>query len=355
MKIKTVILFYILTILTSCNGQTSNKKTNPDPSANGDTVKELGSNIMVVYQDKKNVFWFGSWETGLYRYDGKTLINYNSKHGLHNNRIDEIKEDKFGNIYFNNSGEIIKFDGQNFSKVNTARNLNNEWRLDSNDLWFKGNQDSGIVYRYDGKYIHRLKFPETKEGDAQIAKFPNVNFSPYDVYIIYKDREGNVWFGTVALGVCMYNGKTFNWLSEKELEFDVETGFGIRSMIEDNNGKFWISNSLFCFNVYEQEYTIRYKKEKGIGSLDGKKEGDLIAIMSLEKDSNTLWMATYNKGVYSYNGQKTIHYPIKDNGKDISVFSIYKDNNGDLWLGTHENGAYKFNGKSFQKFKPQLD
>ena len=104
MKIKTVIFFYILTILTSCNGQTTNRKPNPDLSENGDTVKELGSNIMVVYQDKKKVYWFGSWETGVYRYDGKTLINYTSKNGLKNNRIDEIKEDKLGNIYFNNGG-----------------------------------------------------------------------------------------------------------------------------------------------------------------------------------------------------------------------------------------------------------
>jgi ligand-binding sensor domain-containing protein len=72
----------------------------------------------------------------------------------------------------------------------------------------------------------------------------------------------------------------------------------------------------------------------------------------MEKNNNDLWMATYNKGVYCYNGQQITHYPVKYNGKDITVFSIYKDNNGDLWLGTHENGAYKFNGKTFEKFKP---
>ena len=83
--------------------------------------------------------------------------------GIAANRIDEIKEDKLGNIYFNNGGEISKFDGQNFIKVSTASNSNNEWKLEPDDLWFKGNQNSGLVYRYDGKYLHRLKFPETKE------------------------------------------------------------------------------------------------------------------------------------------------------------------------------------------------
>jgi ligand-binding sensor domain-containing protein len=356
MKLNIILFLSILTLLTSCSGQTSNTKKNTDQFkelfVKGDTVKELGSSIMVVYQDKKNIYWFGSWETGVYRYDGKTLINFTTKHGLPNNRIDEIKEDKLGNIYFNNRGEISKFDGQNFIKVSTTSNSNNEWKLETNDLWFKGYQDSGLVYRYDGKYLHRLKFPETKEGDDHFAKFPNAEYSPYDVYIIYKDSKGNVWYGTGALGVCLYNGKSFTWLSEKELEFDVETGFGIRSIIEDSEGKFWFSNTLHRYNVYGQDNATNYVKEKGIGSLDGKKDGDLVAIISMEKDNDDLWMATYNQGIWRYNVRQITHFPVKYNGKNITVFSIYKDNDGGLWLGTHENGAYKFNGKTFEKFKP---
>jgi ligand-binding sensor domain-containing protein len=104
MKLTTLLFFSILSILTSCNGQTYNSQNQTDfleeIYVKGDTVKELGSSIMVIYQDKKNTHWFGSWKTGLYRFDGKTLINYTTKHGLLNNRIDEIKEDNFSNIYF---------------------------------------------------------------------------------------------------------------------------------------------------------------------------------------------------------------------------------------------------------------
>ena len=356
MKLTIISFLGILTLLTSCNGQTSNpnKNTNQltDVFLKGDTVKELGSNIMVVYQDKNDTYWFGSWETGVYRYDGQTLINYTTTHGLPNNRIDEIKEDKLGNIYFNTRGEISKFDGHTFIKVSTTSNPDNEWKLAPDDLWFKGQQGSGVIYRYDGKYLHRLHFPETEEGDDYLAKFPDVNYSPYDVYIIYKDSKGNIWFGTAALGICMYNGKTFTWLSEKELEFDVETAFGIRSIIEDSDGKFWFSNTLNRFNIYSQDNTTTFVKEKGIGSLDGKKDGALVAIMSMEKDHDGLWMATYNQGVWRNSGKQTTHFPVKSNGNDITVFSIYKDNTGGLWLGTHENGAYTFNGKTFEKFNP---
>jgi hypothetical protein len=61
---------------------------------------------------------------------------------------------------------------------------------------------------------------------------------------------------------------------------------------------------------------------------------------------------TYLDGVWKYDGTQVTHYPVRLKGKDITLFSIYKDNHGELWLGTHENGAFKFNGMTFEKFTP---
>lgn len=138
MKINILLLVTILTSLTSCSGQNTSQQVKVEDMVKGDTVKELGSNIMVAYQDKKNVYWFGSWETGVYRYDGKTLINYTTKHGLPNNRIDEIKEDKLGNIYFiscSPQSTIVKFNQQSFTTIIATQS--NEWKLQSADLWFR--------------------------------------------------------------------------------------------------------------------------------------------------------------------------------------------------------------------------
>ncbi len=66
-KLNLLLLLSSVTLLTSCNGQTSNQKKNTDLSVKGDTVQELGKNIMVIYQDRMNNYWFGSWETGVYR------------------------------------------------------------------------------------------------------------------------------------------------------------------------------------------------------------------------------------------------------------------------------------------------
>ena len=73
---------------------------------------------------------------------------------------------------------------------------------------------------------------------------------------------------------------------------------------------------------------------------------------SATDSSGALWMATYGEGVWRYDGKSATHYPVKDDGKDIHLFSIHKDHQGVMWLGTQTAGAYKFNGKSFEKFRP---
>jgi ligand-binding sensor domain-containing protein len=315
-------------------------------------VEALGNNIMLVYQDKKNTYWFGSWEDGLYRYDpsaslrtgSKTILHFTTKSGLPHNRIEEIKEDKSGNVYFNTSNGISKFDGNNFSTLRVAGE-DNEWKLEPNDLWFRGGWGSGLVYRYDGDALYKLQFP----------KHPTYA-NPSEVYSIYQDSKGNVWFGTNPVGVCRYNGKSVDWISEVDVtELHDGPANGVRSIIEDKDGYFWF-NSAYRYSVYGEinsgKHTF-YHREKSIGNLDGSPDSDFWEYMSIARDhSDHLWIATYGNGVWRYDGENTKYYPVQSAVQDITVFSIYTDNAGHLWLGTHENGAYKFNGQAFERFKP---
>jgi ligand-binding sensor domain-containing protein len=350
MKLTTLLIFTILSTLNSCNGQISNRKKNTNHLneliVKGDTVKALGNNIMVIYQDKKNIYWFGSWETGIYKYDGKELVNYTTKHGLLNNRIDEIKEDEFGNMYFvsaNATSSISKFNGNNFTTLTAVPGEN--WKLESTDMWFEYSYgNTGKVYRYDGIILYELKFPNP----------PNLS-NPFDIYSIYKDIKGNIWFGTNPVGVCRYDGKSFEWITEEDVtEFRNEGANGVRSITEDKNGDFWF-NTEYRYSVYDST-TLKsnkfYTRHESIGGLDGKKDSNLDEYLSTVRDNNNnLWFVTYLDGVWKYDGMNITQYVVQDNSKSITLFSIYKDNDGDLWLGTHENGAYKFNGKTFEKFK----
>lgn len=347
MKINTLGFLSIITLWMSCHSQTSKStKVIEGLYLKGDTVPELGSNIMVVYQDKKNVYWFGSWETGVYRYDGRALLNYTTKHGLPNNRIDEIKEDESGNLYFTSchpTSTIVKFDGSSWTVLSPV--ASHDWQFTSTDMWFRHSYGSKKVYRYDGVVLHELSLP----------KPPNLP-NPFEIYSIYEDSHGHVWFGSNPVGVCRYDGKSFDWITEEDVtEFRDEGANGVRSIAEDKNGDFWF-NTEFRYSVYDTT-TINspafYTRYPSIGGLDGKRDSQLDEYLSVVRDNEDhLWFVTYRDGVWKYNGNKITHYPIQDDSKDITLFSIYKDNQGGLWLGTHENGVFNFNGQTFERFKP---
>ncbi len=300
-----ITFFNLLILLTSCNGQTTKQQVEPDHIIKGDSVTALGNNIMLVFQDSKNDYWFGSWETGLYRYDGNTLTNYTTKHGLHSNRIDEIKEDKFGNIYFssaNATSMISKFDGKTFTTLKAV--ASEDWKLEPTDLWFKYSYgNTGKVYRYDGTTLYELKLPNP-------PNLPN----PFDVYSIYKDRNGNLWFGTNPIGVCRYDGKTFDWITEEDVtEFRNEGANGVRSITEDKNGDFWF-NTEYRYSIYDST-TLKsnkfYIRHESIGGLDGKKDSNLDEYLSIVRDDDdNLWLVTYLDGVWKYDGTKITHYAV---------------------------------------------
>lgn len=345
MKFNLLLIISSIISLGSCNGQGTAIKQ-AETVHLGDMVNALGSSIMVVFQDKNNNYWFGSWETGVYKYNGNTLINYTTKHGLHDNRIDEIKEDEAGNLYFTSANihsVIAKYDGTHFSKLTAV--ASDYWQLNPNDLWFKysyGNTKK--VYRYTGTTLYELELPNP----------PNLTM-PFDVYSIYHDKKGSIWFGTNPVGVCRFNGIAFDWITEEDVtEFRDEGANGVRSITEDQKGDFWF-NTEFRYSIYDSttlSSNTFYTRHKSIGGLDGKENSNLDEYLSCVKDNNNnLWFVTYLDGVYKYDGNTIQHYDVQVNGKSISLFSIYKDNSGDLWLGSHENGAFKLNGETFEQFK----
>lgn len=368
MKLYITCIYVSLSFFISCNGQINNKsqitKEGIPHLTIGDTVKNLSNSIWIIFQAQNGDYWFGSDTNGIFRFDGKTIVNFTERDGLSSNRIRNIQEDKHGNIYFSTLAGIDKFNGSSFTYLKPIKNMfpNSNWKLQSDDLWFSiiGKNGEKGPYRFDGENLYQLEFPKHFMEDDYFKRFPNNAWSPYEVYFIYKDQKGNMWFGTSNFGLCRYDGYTLSWMYEDHLT-NVPNGgsFGIRSIIEDLHGSFWICNSQHRYTMtpdFVEENGnrfIKYHKEKGIDNLKSADGFNYIYFMSAVVDSsNNLWLATYDDGVWKYNGKSTTRYEVKEGPKDYTVFSIYKDKKGNLWLGTHAGGAFKFNGLSFERFKP---
>ena len=325
-----------IAVLSACAAPTAEPSPHP-PAA---TATELGTHIMCIHQAADSALWFGSDGQGIYRSDGKSLVRFTTDHGLTGNNIRSIQEDRSGNIFvFADPGVVCRFDGRGFERVPVLEPSKCEWKIGPDDLWFPAGQDTGAVFRWDGAHLHRLTFPATAAGDAHFvamprSKFPNAKYSPYDVYTIFKDSKGRMWFGTALLGACRFDGKSFVWVGHNE-----NGSFGVRAIVEDTDGKFWLSNTV---NRYAE--ATGHRREKGVAAEDD----PYSAFVSTVRDKEgALWVAVLGGIVFRYDGTTWTGFSVKADGEHIWLTQIYRDREDRLWVGTQGRGVYRFDGSAF--------
>lgn len=316
-------------------------------------VIELDLQIWKIFQDKQGRYWFGSNGSGVYLYNGAELKQYTKKDGLIDDAIRGIQGDKDGNIYVETPSGVSKYDGSQFVTLEVANDKEAEWRLDSNDLWF--NCNSNALYRYDGQFLHELQLPEQDLGsngmDPGGVSFSGMNNSPYAVYGVNRDLEGNMWFGTITAGAFRYDGDSFLWFGETELTTLPDGRVpGIRSILQDKNGYYWLSNFI-------SKYRINPDASKGYDKLTAEdlykdSFGDKLLYFNsgLVDRNGDLWMTTYGGGVWYYDGEELTNFEVHNGKEDVLLVSIYEDKKGVLWLGTNNDGVYKKSGDAFVKF-----
>lgn len=359
-SIQNLILCTALLICCSCQGQ-QQMSAERDPVTKillGKEVTELPTQVWAIHQERSGNYWFGGNGEGLYFYNGSQLIEYTSADGLAGNQIRDIQEDKLGNLYFTTTGGISRFDGKSFTTLEPVYSPSNQWRSEPDDLWFNLNWDSNSVYRYDGTLLYHLSLPEYDLEEGMGIEFEeNPSFSPFGVYSIYQDKDGALWFGTLMAGVYRYDGTHSTWIKEKELSvLDDGRVPAVRSIIQDKDGYYWFSNSLSRYRFQwvppNAEQSGHWAYEKLAGMTVGPDRMPFAYFMSAVTDDETgdLWMLTYSGGIWRYDGEQLFHYPITHEGKDVLLFTMYKDREGSIWLGSHDAGVFRLNGEKFDRF-----
>jgi ligand-binding sensor domain-containing protein len=320
-----------------------------------DTSADDDLNVISIYQDSKGVFWFGTQNQGVYRYDGNEFTHYTEQDGLANNQIQTIQEDKAGHIWFGTGAfGVSQYDGLTFTTLTDKDGIKknvptaSSWKMAPDDLWFFA---GGGVYRFDGKSLTYLALEETGFGSSPMQSPPD-RLGPYAVYCTLIDKGGNLWMGTQAMGVCRYDGKKLTWYTEHGL-----AGPAVLALFEDKNGNIWFGNNgsgLFKYDPVADKLT-NFTKEEGLSNdefrTSGKPgPGTLARIYSINEDRNgNLWIGTVDAGVWRYDGSNLKNYTTLHGLPGYAVITMYKDRDDELWFGTEE-GVYTFNGISFTRF-----
>src|SRR6218665_398174 len=252
---RSIYLYLLLIVFIACKGQDQKmpetKIGRTAVSVPGDMVREGGREVRDILRDSKNNLWFASNGEGVFKYDGRTILQFTEKQGLCSNYVWNVMEGKDGKIWFKTGDGVCFFDGINFTTQPVQQNI-----LAAADASFLGS-DLLVEYYYNGKSLQRIQLPET----SPLENIDHTKFH-YDIYCTFKDSKGNTWFGTCTAGVCKYDGKTYTWLNDKELAMPV------RSIFEDRQGNIWIGNNGYGLFRYDGATLTNITKEKHLENPD---------------------------------------------------------------------------------------
>ncbi len=363
--------FYFLllsaTLLPCCHAQDHSITTHtlPKPVKTGHskmirTQGMVSGNVGCQLMDKNGNLWFGTGGEGIYRYDGKTFVNFTTADDLCSNHVNAIIQDKAGNIVFGTNSGICRFDGRVFANLTADADASKQHICSlledqEGNLWF-GTMNDGI-YRYDGKiFVNYLN-----KND----QFFNLNNHNQLVLDMLQDKSGNIWFSSWnGGGIWLYDGQGFkNFLPSPDYYTSNEDGRNrtsidlrtlyqhsgdyisddmIFSLATDKAGNLWLGTRNHGACRYDGKSFTVFGEEKGFANTA------VYAI--LEDQKGNMWFTTENSGVWRYNGKTFKNFTTEDGLVNDSVFSAMEDASGHLWFGTRGFGLSHYDGNTFTTF-----
>ncbi len=355
--IYSMLLVFIF--FTSCNAQ---NKVQPQqivskPKAiTGEQpkiVKTQGtdqySNVHCALQDKVGNFWFGTTGEGVYRYDGKSFINFTKKDGLSSNYVYSVLEDKAGSIWFGTKAGLCRYDG----KAITGVSISVANRVNSPGVWCMLQDKTGELWfcTGDGVFLYNGKsFTRFLDNNGIINK-DGLNLK--QVSSMMEDKTGNIWFTTWFEGVCRYDGKSI-------ISFKPNGEVWFATIFEDKSGSIWIGR--------RSNGVCRYNGKTFTNSFTSTETFNSCCVQAIAEDKwGNIWFGTEFSnlgtrenfgGVWCYNPPTSLtpsintfsNFTMKDGLSNNGVFCILQDKSGNLWFGTRGMGLCRYDGKAFTSF-----
>jgi ligand-binding sensor domain-containing protein len=295
--------------------------------------------VYTIFQDRSGFMWYGT-NKGLFRFDGLNLDRFTASDSLPEDHVTAIAQDSLGRIWTGHKNGKLAF-----LQNDKVRLFNPDEGTSSNeisDILFDRKGNMWFSTLNDGLYYftqHRLFRIDDQEGLPDIF-----------VYDILEDPAGNIWAGTDGgAAVCRLNDKkvTIRVLDYKHgLPDNI-----VKKLVIDKDRTVWMAT--------EDAGIISFDPSSGRTKNLIEGGWDYGAITDFSLSGDQVWIATGQSGMVIYDLKAKQHKVYGNNmGFDfMSVNSLLSDHEGNIWIGS-KSGVTRSLGdyvESINRFDPYKD
>jgi len=278
-----------------------------------------------ILEDREGNLWFATSQ-GLRQYDGSHFTTFTVKDSLTNDMVYSILEDRRGDLWFGTgNGGVRRCDRETWTiftmedglPSNTVRDILED---SGGGLWFA---TSDGVSRFDGARWIRFSREDGLADNGVMA--------------IAEDGAGNLWFATLN-GVSCYDGEGWaGYTSEDGL-----AGNWVTAIEEDSGGDLWFATRSGGVSRFDGSTWTTFTSEDGLAD---NRVADI-----LEDSGGDLWFATRIGGVSRFDGSTWTTFTSEDGLANDQIMALLQDRNGGLWLGAFAGGVNRYGGYNVDTF-----
>jgi ligand-binding sensor domain-containing protein/signal transduction histidine kinase len=327
-----------------------------------------------LFADTDDTLWLGSEELGLVHLVNGQVQTFTTADGLPANQIDAITRDVDGSLLIFTSAETARLQDGHFQvERGKASRLVKVYISPSNTRW---EVDATGVHRFQAGRVTHYPIPfdpqrisidpsvpsfyfsisllEDRDGalwlaasgnlyrmkDGQITTYTAKDGVPQSLVTnLLQDRQGQLWIGTRAQGLCRMSGSRFTCYNTTN---DLSSNF-IRTIFEDREGTIWAGTHERGINRLTRQVVTPLSSAQGLS--------DKNVYPVLEDSQGNFWIGS-TSALSQYKDGQVKNYTGKD-GLNFIVQSLAEDRDGKLWIGGGGAVAYYANGR-FTDFTRQL-
>lgn len=241
-------------------------------------------NTYPILQDRRGAIWIGAW-SGLTRYRDGVFERVSASYQVQNRPVTSLMEDRDGAIWIGTLGDgVRKIAGGRVERVDgplfTAHVL---LQGKGSDIWI--GTENGLL-RYRDKVFSRVARANGTTGAETSALYEDSTgtiwvgnldglarvvdgllvqvgegegFSGKRVRAIHEDSSGALWVGTYDTGLFRYRDGRFTRFTYR----DGLPSNGAFRIIEDDQGRFWISSNVGIYRVARADLDAVAERRSG--------------------------------------------------------------------------------------------